>query len=227
MSPTLKKIEGEIFDRKADWDNVDVEKALKNKKILELLHEACLVESYLPSYIGKVNRLFWNDLEATAIFNIESFEAYGHYYMIRRYLDIVGYNPIRDEEVLKLRESALDEEFDDQIRELVNFMGTEHFAAEFFKDLQEITEEPVLKSLLPQFAKEEISHSQFAFDLLKRRIDEDPSLKNEVYQKAQEYKHIGEYAIPFVHAAKEDNIRIIMGFDDKVEALVGKGLGDA
>ena len=63
-----------------------------------MLREACLVESYLPVYTGKMMGLFWDDLDATTIFTIESIEAYGHYYVLRRYLETVGYMPVTDEE---------------------------------------------------------------------------------------------------------------------------------
>jgi len=222
----LEIVHNKIFDRRANWNAINKELALKNRRVLELLREAALVESYLPIYTGKMNELFYDDLEATAIFTIESFEAYGHYYMLRRYLDIVGFNPINDSEVLELREKVKKEEFKDQIKELVNFMGTEHFAAQFFTDLSNINKEPVLNGLLPKFAAEEVSHSQFAFDLLKKRLNKNKELGDVIFQHALNYKHIGEYIIPTVSPAKEDNIKTIQSFNEKVEKLIGKRLSD-
>ena len=171
--------------------------------------------------------LFWDNIAATSIFTIEAFEAYGHYFISRRYLEIVGYNPVTDEEVRRVRSKDKDVRYTDKVRELVNFMGTEHFAAEFFKDLIQLTEEPVLKNLLPRFWAEEVSHSQFAFDLLEEMIKADPKVKEQVLQHALHYKHLGEYVMPQVSPAKEDNIRIIQGFNEKVARLVGKSLSEA
>ena len=224
---TLDFVNGKIFDSRVDWKSIDKELALKNTKCLDLLHEACLVECYLPIYTGKMNELFWDNIAATSIFTIEAFEAYGHYFISRRYLEIVGYNPVTDEEVRRVRSKDKDVRYTDKVRELVNFMGTEHFAAEFFKDLIQLTEEPVLKNLLPRFSAEEVSHSQFAFDLLEEMIKVDPKVKEQVLKHALNYKHLGEYVMPQVSPAKEDNIRIIQGFNEKVARLVGKSLSEA
>ena len=224
---TLDEVNGKIFDNRVDWKSINKELALKNTKCLDLLHEACLIEAYLPVYTSKMNELFWNDIGATSVFTIEAFEAYGHYFVTRKYLEIVGYKPVTDDEVVAVREKDRGVVYTDKIRELVNFMGTEYFAAEFFKDLIELTEEPVLRSILPRFSAEEVSHSDFAFDLLKEMIDADPSVKEKVEEHALHYQHVGAYVMPRVSPAKEDNIRIIQGFNEKVERLIGKRLSDA
>lgn len=223
---TLKIVESKIFDNRADWKAIDKEKALRNTHILDLLREACLVEAYFGVYTGKMMQLFWNDISATSIFTIEAFEAYGHYYMLKRYLDTVGYKPVTDEEVVALRAKDKDKTYNDPIRELVNFMGTEHFAAEFFKDIMELTDEPVLKGMLPRCIAEEINHSQFAFDLLKARLDKDPSVKASIIEHARNYQHVGSYVLPWVSPAKEDNLKIIQRFNEKVERLIGESLSD-
>jgi hypothetical protein len=223
---TLKLIEGKIFDGRADWQAIDKEKALKDTRILDLLREACLVEGYFGVYTGKMMQLFWNDVGATSIFTIESFEAYGHYYMLKRYLDAVGYRPVTEEEIVALRAKDEGKVYDDPIKELVNFMGTEHFAAEFFRDIMGLTEEPVLKGLLPRFVSEEVTHSQFAFDLLKARMDKDPAVKDAIITHAKNYQHVGSYVLPWVSPAKEDNLKIIQSFNEKVEKLVGESLSD-
>ncbi|MEX0909831.1 MAG: hypothetical protein WDZ75_00890 [Candidatus Paceibacterota bacterium] len=174
-----------------------------------------------------MNELFWDDVAATSIFTIEAFEAYGHYYISRKYLEIVGYNPVTDEEVRRVRAKDRDVKYTDKVRELVNFMGTEHFAAEFFKDLIQLTDEPVLKSLLPRFSTEEVHHSQFAFDLLEEMIKTDPSVKEKIIEHASHYQHLGSYVMPKISPAKEDNIRIIQSFNEMVERLVGRQLSDA
>ncbi len=224
---TLDHVNGKIFDSRVDWKSINKELALKNTRCLDLLREACLIESYIPVYMGKMIELFWDDIAATSIFTIEAFEAYGHYFISRRYLEIVGYNPVTNEEVVALRSKDKDKVYTDKVRELVNFMGTEHFAAEFFKDLIQLTEEPVLKSILPRFSAEEVVHSQFAFDLLAEMMKHDSSVKEKIIEHALHYQHIGSYVMPQVSPAKEDNIKIIQSFNEKVERLVGKRLSDA
>lgn len=224
---TLDFVNDKIFDNRADWKAIDKKLALRNAKCLDLLHEACLIEAYLPVYTSKMNELFWDDIDATSIFTIEAFEAYGHYFMSRKYLEIVGYKPVTDEEVIKVREKDKGRVYTDKVRELVNFMGTEHFAAEFFKDLIQLTEEPVLRGILPRFSAEEVNHSQFAYDLLAKMIKADPTVKKKVIEHALHYQHLGSYVMPQVSPAKEDNIRIIQSFNEKVERLVGKRLSDA
>jgi len=224
---TLELANSAMFDRKVNWKSINRELALKNTKVLDLLREACLIEAYLPVYTSKMNELFWDHIAATSIFTIEGIEAYGHYFVSRRYLEIVGYNPVTDEDVIAVRSKDKDKVYTDKIRELVNFMGTEYFAAEFFNDLAELTEEPVLKSILPKFAAEEVHHSDFAFDLLEEAIAKDASVKDTVLNYASNFQHVGAYVMPQVSPVKEDNLRIILGFNEKVSRLTGKRMGDA
>jgi hypothetical protein len=52
-------------------------------------------------------------------------------------------------------------------------------------------------------------------------------VKEKIIQHALNYRHIGSYVLPQVSPAKEDNIRIIQSFNEKVERLVGQRLSDA
>jgi hypothetical protein len=223
---TLEKVQRRLFEEKLDWSRIDKDRALARPDLLELLREACLVESYLPVYTGKMMSLFWDDLDATTIFTIESIEAYGHYYVLRRYLEVCGYQPVTDDEVLALRDRERREVYTDQIRELVNFMGTEHFAAQFFTDMSKLIDEPVIKAILPEFAAEEVIHSQFAFDLLQARVAKDPSARDAILAHARNFKHVGAYVRPYVPPAKEDNLRSLRAFNEKFEKLVGQPLSD-
>lgn len=222
----LDAVNHRLFDSKFRWDAIDKNVALKIPHVLDLLHEACLVEAYIPVFTGKMNELFYDDLSATAALTIEGFEAYGHYFTLRRYLEIVGYKPVTDEEVIALRKRDAGKVSNDKVRELVNFMGTEHFAAEFFRDLIQLTEEPVLREILPQFSAEEVVHCQFAYDLLADMLKVNPELKEHLLECALKYQHIGAYVLPAVSPAKEDNLRIIQRFNEKVGQLIGKRLSD-
>ena len=223
---TLQTVHRKLFDQKLAWSQIDKKKALAQPEQLELLREACLVESYLPVYTGKMMALFWDDLDATTIFTIESIEAYGHYYVLRRYLETIGYKPVSDEEVVELRKRERGVIYTDRVRELVNFMGTEHFAAQFFLDMSQLLDEPVLAAILPEFAAEEVVHSQFAFDLLQARIRKDPGARSEILEHARNFKHVGAYVRPYVPPAKGDNVRSIRAFNEKFEKLLGQPLSD-
>lgn len=210
-----------------DWGAIDRELALRTPRVLECLREACLIESYLPVFTSRMCALFWDDVDATAAFAIEAFEAHGHYAVLRRYLDVVGRATVTDEDVVRVRARDREHVYGDKIGELVNFMATEHFAAAFFTRLSEMTEEPVLKGFLPRFAREEVRHAQFAFDLLKARIDENPELKDAVLDHAMHFTHVGAYVLPRVSPAGDDNVEAIARFNEMVGRLVGRRLSDA
>lgn len=222
----LYKVEEKIFNNVAEWDKINREKALKNTKVLELVREACLIEAFFGVYVGKMIELFWYDVDATSMFTIEAYEAYGHYYTLRKYLETVGYKPVTDVDVRNVREKDKDKVYKDEIKELVNFMATEHFAACFFSDLSDVAEEPVLKKLLLKLSGEELIHSQFASDLLRARLKKNPKLKNSILTLAKEFQHVGSYALPFVSNVKEDNLQHIQRFNKKVGELVGDSISD-
>ena len=223
---TLKEVESRIFDKKFEWNNIDKNIALGNERVLDLVREACLIEAYFGVYVANMINLLKDDLEATSMFTIEGFEAYSHYYTLRRYLDIINYKPIKDEEIIALREKDKDVKYNDEIKELVNFMATEHFAANFFKDLSDLAPEPVLKKILSSLSREEVTHSRFAFDLLHKRISKNPEIKERVLVYAKKFQHVGAYVLPTVSHVKEDNLKIIQGFNNILKDLVGESLSD-
>ncbi len=223
-SKTLKEIEGKIFDQKYDWDLIDKELALEDPDVLELLREACLVESYFAVYTGKMLELFDYDVEATSMYTIEAFEAYTHFYLLRRYLDTVGYKPVTDEDVVALRNKDKDKIYDDEVRELVNFMGTEHFATVFFDDLAKRAKEPVLKKMLLDMSRQEIAHKAFAYELLEARLTKTPPIKERILSAAKQFLHVGGYVLPRVSNAREDMISTIASFDACIEQLVGESI---
>ena len=224
---SLEQANSKFFDERFPWAEIQRERALSDTGVLDLLREACLIESYFPVYTAKMVELFWDDVAATSIFTIEAIEAYGHYFSLRRYLDLVGYRPVTDKEVIALRDQDRQAVHHDKVKELVNFMGTEHFAAEFFRDLAAMTTEPVLQGMLPRFAAEEVLHSEFAFDLLHRMLQADPGVKARILTQAADFQHVGSYVMPVVRPAKDDNLDVIRSFDMKVGRLVGTRLSDS
>ena len=222
----LRKIEKRIFDKYVEWNKIDRDKALENTRVLDLIREACLIESYFSLYASKMSELFMEDIDATSIFTLETFEAYTHYYVLRKYLDIVDYKPITNEELVNLRKKIREVEYGNEVKELVNFMATEHFAANFFRDLSEMTTESILKDILVKLADQEVSHSQFAFDLLSIRLKKNPEIKDKILHYARGFQHVGAYVLPTVSKAKEDNLEVIKSFNNKVSDLVGESITD-
>ena len=224
---SLDQANAKMFDARYPWNDFDRERARSNLGVLDLLRDACLIESYFPIFMGKMIELFSDDVAATSVFVIEAIEAYGHYFVLRRYLDLVGHHPVTDEEVVAVREKDRFVEHPDKVRELVNFMGTEHFAAEFFNDLAGMTTDPLLKNILPRFSAEEVVHARFAYELLERMIAADPAVRQQILAHAAEFRHVGSYVMPVVSPAKEDNLRVIRSFDEMVGRLAGKPLRTA
>lgn len=221
---TLASLQRERLDRLFPWDRLDRDAALRRPDLLDLVREACLIESYFAVYTARMMRLLWYDVAATSIFSIEAFEAYVHFATLRRYLDEVGYRPVSDEEIRLLREKDLEETATDELRELINFMATEHFAAHFFRDLAAETDEPVLKAIMQRFSPEEDLHADLAGDLIRARVEGRPDLAEKVVRDARSFRHIGIYALPGVSNVKGDNIEAILALDRKIEALLGKRL---
>jgi hypothetical protein len=170
--------------------------------------------------------LFWDDMDASTIFTVEGFEAYTHYYTLRRYLDEVDYKPITDEEVIGLRRQERESVYDNPARELVNFMATEHFAAAFFKDVEKYIQEPILKSMMPRFVDEEVRHSQFAADLLAGMLAKDPSLRPRIIEAVKNSQHIGSYFLPKIHPITNNNMATLVSFNRRIEELLGESLSD-
>ena len=210
-----------------DWSAVDRERALRTPRVLDCLREACLIESYLPVFVSRMCELFWDDVDATSVFTIEAFEAYGHYTVLRRYLEVVGHATVTDADVVRVRARDREHVYADKTGELVNFMATEHFAAAFFSQLAAMTEEPVAKGFLPRLAGEEVRHAQFAFDLLEARIRREPGLRDVVLDQAIHFTHVGAYVLPRVSPASDDNLEAIARFNEMVGRLVGRRMSDA
>lgn len=171
-------------------------------------------------------QLFWYDVRATSMYTIEAFEAYTHFYCLRKYLNIVQYRPVEDEEIVALRKKDLDKTYDNEVRELVNFMATEHFATHFFAQLSAKSPEPVLQTMLKRMSAEEVIHARFAFDLLAERLARGRVRKEDILLHAKEFRHVGAYVLPKVSNVEEDNVRIINSFGQMIESLTGTSLAE-
>lgn len=226
---TLETLQNERLSRLAPWAQLDREAALARPDLLDLVREACLIESYFAVYTARMMALFWYDVAATSIFSIEAFEAYVHFATLRRYLDEVGYRPVTDAEILALREkdrSAAHQDEPDELEELINFMATEHFAAAYFRDLGEATDEPLLKAIMKRFAAEEDVHSDLAATLIRARVAGDEALRARTWALTRQFRHVGAYVLPRVSNVKQDNLAAILALDRKMEAVIGRRLTD-
>ena len=213
-----------------EWDRIRPELALRTPEALAKLRDAALIESYHPVHIPHLMRVLWDDVEATSILSIEMFEGFRHFHGLRSYLDRVGYEPsITEEELVAVRRRALEllearAHSDDPIPLLVDFMGSEHFAGFFFTRLAREVEEPVLRTILDAFARDEFRHTQGIADVLERRVRRDPSLSERVLEAAARFRHYGNDAVEAVPTAEETDLTAIMAFSQRVEQVCGRSL---
>jgi rubrerythrin len=206
------------------WSEIDRATALGERDILSALHDAALIEGYLPVFAPRLMRLLWDDVDATAILSLEMYEGLRHYTALKRYLDAVGYSPAKVSEasLVTARARAIDIEYREEeiVTYLTHFMCSELFAAHFFRRLSEQTCEPVLKELLQYMSRDEHRHSAGAGALLKKRIDADPSLGEEVLAAAENFRHYGSDVVD-VPVAEENDFEAVMAMNRKVRQLCG------
>jgi rubrerythrin len=206
------------------WSEIDRPTARGEREILSALHDAALIEGYLPVFAPRLMRLLWDDVDATAILSLELYEGLRHYTALKRYLDAVGYSPTKVSEasLVTARAKALDIEYREEeiVKYLTHFMCSELFAAHFFRRLSEQTCEPVLRDLLQHMSRDEHRHSAGASALLEQRIDRDPSVAQEVLAAAENFRHYGSDVVD-VPVAEENDFEAVMAMNRKVRQLCG------
>src|SRR3954462_7260414 len=79
------------LDADIRWSDIHRATALEERDILVALHDAALVEGYLPVFAPRMMQLLWDDIDATAILSLELYEGLKHYTALRRYSETVGY----------------------------------------------------------------------------------------------------------------------------------------
>jgi hypothetical protein len=110
------------------WGEIDIESARRDEATLEALRDAALIESFAPMFALKGLEVWWDSVEESAIASIQFYEEYKHYFALRKYLGAVGIE-IPDREVLDLRAPAVASHYNDRVRQLANYMISEHFTA--------------------------------------------------------------------------------------------------
>ena len=212
------------LDTTIAWDAIDVGVASAEREIHQSLHDAALIEGYLPVYAARLMQLLWNDIDATAVLSMELYEGLKHFTALTRYLHRVGFQ--REEAsataLVAARERALaiDYREGDLIAHLTNFMCSELFAAHFFLRISRRTNEPVLRDLLGYMARDEFRHSASAGDVLRKRVDANPDVAAQVLAAAERFRHYGSDVVD-VPVAQENDFEAIMAVNRKIRLVCG------
>jgi len=213
-----------ILEADVAWNRVDCALAYTQPELLEELRDSALIESYFPLYTTKLVRALWDQVDATAVFSIQLYESYKHFYVLNRYLEVIGYRPITIEEIVEVRQRNLEREVSDGIAELTRYMVSEHFAAYFFLRLGRQVREPALRQIVGFIAKDEFRHSQFAFDLLELRLRTDPDCRERVLATALNFRHVGADVVPRVPVSEKNDLQAILTLNKKMHRLCGVSL---
>ena len=212
------------LDTTIAWDAIDLNVSQGERVLHRSLHDAALIEGYLPVYAARLMQLLWNDVDATAVLSMELYEGLKHFTALARYLDRVGFQreEVSEAALVAARERALGVRYEqsDIIAHLTNFMCSELFAAYYFLRISRQTAEPVLRELLGYMARDEFRHSASAGDVLKKRIDRDPAVVAQVLAAAEQFRHYGSDVVT-VPVAEENDFEAIMAVNRKIRLLCG------
>jgi hypothetical protein len=212
------------LDQDVRWQEIDRGVAAREADIHAALYDAALIEGYLPVFGPRMMQLLWDDVDATAILSLEMYEGLKHYTALRRYLETIGYtSPAASESALvaaRAKAKDLSYRLEDIVTSLTHFMCSELFAAHFFRRLGERTREPVLRELLSFMSRDELRHSAGAAALLKKRIDADPRLVDEVLAAAENFRHYGSDVVD-VPVAEENDFDAVMAMNRKIRQVCG------
>ena len=212
------------LDTSIAWDAIDLEVARTEAELHQALHDAALIEGYLPVYAARLMQLLWDDVDATAVLSMELYEGLKHFTALARYLGRVGFQreEVSEAALVAARQRALAIAYDkaEIIAHLTNFMCSELFAAYFFLRISRRTNEPVLRELLGYMSRDEFRHSASAGDVLKKRIDRDPAVVTQVLAAAEHFRHYGSDVVD-VPVAEENDFEAIMAVNRKIRLLCG------
>lgn len=206
------------------WDRIDRDVARTEGPLHQALHDAALIEGYLPVYASRLLQLLTDDVDATAVLSLELFEGLRHYTALTRYLDAVGFQPAAQADAAlagaRGKVSGADYSADRIAEHLTNFMGSEQFAAYFFMRVAEQTREPVLRELLMQMSMDEQRHAAAAAAVLEARVRRDPTLAPRVTAAAEAFRHYGSDIVE-VPVAMPNDFEALAAFNRRVRQVVG------
>jgi hypothetical protein len=210
------------MDGSVAWEGIDHDVAVRERGIHQALHDAALIEGYLPVYAARLLQLLWDDVDATAVLSMELFEGLRHYTMLRRYLELVGFRSAADVDagLAAARARARGAEYvAERIPEhLTHFMGSELFASYFFLRIAEQSREPVLQDLLRRMSADERRHAAAAGALLQERVRRDSSVAARVMAAAEAFRHYGSDIVE-VPVGEANDFEAIAAFNRKVRAI--------
>ncbi|MGH9360939.1 MAG: hypothetical protein ACRD2T_03420 [Thermoanaerobaculia bacterium] len=213
-----------VLDTDVAWDAIDAALARSQPELLDRVRDSALIESFFPLFTPRALEVLWDDVEATAVFSVQLYESYKHFHALNQYLLRVDYRPITEAEIVELRRARRDLRYGDATRLLTRYMLSEHLAAHHFHKDSRQAREPVLAHLLQLIARDEVRHSQFAFDLLQRRLRAAPEEAEKVLDEARNFRHLGLDVLPAVPVAEKHDFAAIVTFNHKLERLTGRGL---
>lgn len=222
---TTAEMQRWILEVDVAWNQIDREVALSQPELLDQMHDSALIESYFPVYTSGLLRVMWDQIDVTSVFSVQLYESYKHFYVLNRYLNIVGYRPVSDEELVSARAKNVGNKIADPIAELTRYMISEHFAAYFFLRASRQVKETVLSKITAYIAKDEFRHTQFAFDLLEPRVRRDPRARETCLDAGLHFRHVGSDVVS-VPIAEKNDLQAILTLDQKFHRLCGVGLSE-
>ena len=223
---TQAELQRWILDADVAWSQIDAALARSDPAMLDQVRDSALIESYFPVYTTRLMRAMWDQIDVTAVFSIQLYESYKHFYVLNRYLEVVDYKPITDEDIVAARRRTLDTVIDDPLTELARYMISEHFAAYFFLRLSRHAPEPVLKDITAFIAKDEFRHTQFAYDLIDARLKAEPHGRDRVLGAALDFRHVGSDVVPAVPVSEKNDLAAILTLNRRLQRLCGLSASD-
>ena len=214
-----------VLDTDIAWDAIDPRLALGQPDLLQRVRDSALIESFFPIFTCRAMECLWDDPSATAVFSIQLYESYKHFHVFNQYLHRVGYDPIDDDELVAVRRRNTALRYDDGTRLLTRYMMSEHVAAFHFMKDAGLALEPVLQHILKLVGRDELRHTQFAYDLLALRIQRDPGEAQKVLDAARTFRHIGLEVVPEVPVAEKNAFAALVTLNQKIRRLTGESVG--
>jgi len=224
---TTAELQRWILDADVAWNSVDRKLALAQAFLLDQVRDAALIESYFPLYTGKLVTTFFDQVDLTSVFSVQLYESFKHFYALNRYLEVVGYQAITEQEIVEVRRRNEANRLADFVSELTRYMMSEHFAAYFFLRLARQAEEPVLRKIAGFIAKDEFRHTQFAFDLLDPRLRGNSDARRRCLAAAENFRHVGADVLPNLPISHKNDLQAILTLDQKLHRLCGVGLAES
>lgn len=223
---TTAELQRWILEIDVQWNSVNRDLALSQPDVLEQVRESALIESYFPLYTTNLVRTCWDQIDLTSVFSVQLYESYKHFYALNRYLEVVGYRPLTDDDLIEVRARNIGNRIADPIRELARYMISEHFAAYFFLRLSRQAKEPVLQQIASSIAKDEFRHTQFAYDLLEPRIRHNEDARLRVLETGANFRHVGADVVPQVPISQKNDLQAILTLDKKMHRLCGTSISE-